>query len=73
MVKSNMISYTLTTCLKDVPLKIIKSLFKSMENISELYHPPKRSYMPGKIYGESKKCEIDICRLIAPLISDYNL
>jgi len=55
--------------LKDVPLKIIKSLFRSMENISELYHPPKRSYMPGKTYGESKQCEIDICRLISPLIS----
>ena len=73
MVKSNMISCTPTFILKDEPLKVIKSLFKCMEELSELYHPPKRSYMPGKTYGESKKCELSICRLIAPLISENNL
>lgn len=55
--------------LKEEPLKIIKSLFKCMEELSKLNHPLKRSYIPGKTYGESKKFEIDICRLIAPLIS----
>ena len=53
MVKSSMISYTLTTVLKlpknyKIPFPIHGKHFRTVS-------PPKRSYMPGKIYGESSR------------------
>lgn len=55
--------------LRDEPLKVIKSLFKCMDELSELDYSFKRLNMADKTYGESMKYELNICELVAPSIS----
>ena len=53
--------------LKDRSLERIKILFEDMNELSELYKL-RRPCFPGHTYGVSDKCELWICRDMAPFI-----